>query len=46
MFDTFRAYSYYIDVSMDQKDWVRVVDYSNYYCRSWQDLFFSPRVAK
>ena len=42
----FRSYSYYIEVSMDQKDWVRVVDYSKYYCRSWQELYFTPRVAR
>ena len=41
-----RAYSYYIDVSMDQKDWVRVCDHSKYYCRSWQELYFTPRVVK
>ena len=42
----FRSYSYYIEVSMDQKDWVRVVDYSKYYCRSWQELYFTPKVAR
>ncbi len=42
----FRAYSYYIDVSMDQHDWARVVDNTKYHCRSWQDLSFSPRVAR
>ncbi len=41
-----RAYSYYIDVSMDQQDWARVVDHSKYHCRSWQDLYFTPRVAR
>ena len=41
-----RAYSYYIDVSMDQEDWVRVCDHSKYYCRSWQELYFRPRVVK
>ena len=41
-----RAYSYYIEVSMDQKDWVRVVDHSTYYCRSWQFLYFPQRVVK
>ena len=38
----FRSYSYYIEVSMDQKDWLRVVDH----CRLWQDLYFAPRVAR
>ncbi len=41
-----RAYSYYVEVSMDQKDWARVVDHSRYHCRSWQDLHFAPRVAR
>lgn len=41
-----RAYSYYIEVSVDQKDWVRVVDHSKYLCRSWQRLFFKPRVVQ
>lgn len=41
-----RAYSYYIDVSMDQSDWVRVVDHSTFHCRSWQYLYFPQRVVK
>ena len=41
-----RAYSYFIEVSMDQTDWVRVVDHSGYYCRSWQFLHFPQRVVK
>ncbi|XP_063993125.1 BTB/POZ domain-containing protein 9 [Diachasmimorpha longicaudata] len=40
-----RSYSYYIEVSIDQKDWVKVVDHSDYFCRSWQYLYFEPRVA-
>jgi len=31
---------------MDQKDWVRVIDHSKYWCRSWQDLYFTPRVVR
>lgn len=31
---------------MDQKDWVRVVDYSPYCCRSWQNLYFESRVVQ
>ena len=31
---------------MDQKDWVRVIDYTKYLCRSWQELYFTPRVVK
>ncbi|XP_061560896.1 BTB/POZ domain-containing protein 9 isoform X1 [Phycodurus eques] len=41
-----RSYSYYIEVSMDELDWVRVVDHSKYLCRSWQNLFFAPRVCR
>jgi len=41
-----RSYSYYIEVSMDQKDWVRVIDHTKYLCRSWQELYFSPRVVR
>lgn len=41
-----RSYSYYVDVSMDQKDWVRVVDHSKYLCRSWQELYFPPKVVR
>ncbi|KAL2737804.1 BTB/POZ domain-containing protein 9 [Vespula squamosa] len=39
-----RSYSYYIEVSMDQKHWVRIIDYTKYFCRSWQYLYFEPRV--
>ncbi|XP_013386966.1 BTB/POZ domain-containing protein 9-like isoform X2 [Lingula anatina] len=41
-----RSYSYYIDVSMDDKDWVRVVDHTKYLCRSWQNLHFPARVVR
>ena len=41
-----RAYSYYIEVSMDQRDWVKVVDYSRYLCRSWQHIYFPARVVR
>ncbi|XP_002732994.1 BTB/POZ domain-containing protein 9-like [Saccoglossus kowalevskii] len=41
-----RSYSYYIEISMDEEDWVRIVDHSRYMCRSWQTLYFDPRVAK
>ena len=41
-----RAYSYYIEISMDQADWVRVVDHSGYHCRSWQFLHFPQRVVR
>ncbi|KAI1717217.1 f5/8 type C domain-containing protein [Ditylenchus destructor] len=41
-----QTYSYYVEVSMDQKDWVRVIDYTQYLCRSVQNLFFRERVVK
>ncbi|XP_041044496.1 BTB/POZ domain-containing protein 9 [Carcharodon carcharias] len=41
-----RSYSYYIEVSMDELDWIRIIDHSNYLCRSWQNLFFTPRVCR
>nr|CAD7585955.1 unnamed protein product [Timema genevievae] len=41
-----RSYSYYIEVSMDQKDWVRVIDHTRYFCRSWQYLYFPSRVVR
>lgn len=41
-----RAYSYYIETSMNQEDWVRIVDHSKYHCRSWQFLYFPDRVVK
>jgi BTB/POZ domain-containing protein 9 len=31
---------------MDQKDWVRVIDHIHYFCRSWQYLYFEPRVVR
>ncbi|XP_025418018.1 BTB/POZ domain-containing protein 9 isoform X3 [Sipha flava] len=41
-----RSYSYYIEVSMDLNDWVRVIDHSNYYCRSTQRLWIHTRVVQ
>lgn len=31
---------------MDQKDWVRVIEHTRFYCRSWQYLYFEPRVVR
>lgn len=39
-----RSYSYFIEGSMDQAKWIRLVDYTEYSCRSWQYLYFQPRV--
>lgn len=41
-----RSYSYNIEVSMDELDWVRVVDHSKFLCRSWQSLYFQSRVCR
>lgn len=46
MYVYYSSYSYYIEVSMEQKDWIRVVDHSGYYCRSWQYLYFDSRVVQ
>ena len=37
----FNSYSYYIEVSIDGKDWVRVIDHTQYLCRSWQWLYMA-----
>ncbi|KAI6657469.1 BTB/POZ domain-containing protein 9 [Oopsacas minuta] len=42
----YRSYSYVIQVSLDQEKWLKVVDYSSYYCRSWQELHFQARVVQ
>lgn len=31
---------------MDQYNWIRVVDYSNYACRSWQYLYFKNHIVQ
>ncbi|KAI0982557.1 hypothetical protein GJ496_011671 [Pomphorhynchus laevis] len=41
-----RSYCYYIELSTDRKNWNRVVDYSNYLCRSWQYIYFPETVAQ
>lgn len=41
-----RAYSYYVEVSGNQQHWERVVDYSEYHCRSWQYLYFEARPVR
>ena len=35
-----RSYSYVIDVAVEENFWERIIDYSIYHCRSWQQLFF------
>ncbi|RZC34490.1 BACK, BTB, and/or F5 F8 type C domain containing protein, partial [Asbolus verrucosus] len=41
-----RYYSYYIEVSTDQKKWKKVIDYRHHACRSLQHLYFDPEVAQ
>lgn len=41
-----RSYSYYIEVSMDDKDYEKVIDHTKYLCRSWQNLHFPARVVR
>lgn len=41
-----RSFSYMIEVSVDCRVWSKVVDYTRYWCRSWQHLFFKERVVK
>ena len=41
-----RSFSYYIEVSVDNADWIKIIDYSKYLCRSWQTLYFQPRVVR
>lgn len=37
-----RNYSFYIETSYNQKDWVMVVDKRNEQARSWQNFSFNP----
>ncbi|XP_050427020.1 BTB/POZ domain-containing protein 9-like [Adelges cooleyi] len=46
MVDRLTVYSYYIEVSMDQQDWIRVLDYSKYNCRFIQRLWIQPRIVR
>ncbi|GAB1606264.1 BTB/POZ domain-containing protein 9-like [Argonauta hians] len=41
-----RSYSYYIEVSMDDKDYQRIIDHTKYLCRSWQTLHFPAKVVR
>jgi len=40
-----REYSFYIEVSYNQKDWVLVADKRNESCRCWQNMVFEPRIV-
>lgn len=37
-----RSYSYYVETSVDKKEWTRVADRTGQLCRSWQILTFEP----
>lgn len=41
-----RSYSYYLEISMDDKDYERIVDHTKYLCRSLQTLHFPAKVVK
>lgn len=41
-----RSYSYFIEASVDEKDWVKIIDHSSFLCRSWQTLHFASRVCR
>lgn len=41
-----RSFSYIVEVSVDGRSWSKIIDYSKYWCRSWQHLFFKERVVK
>ncbi|OQV15078.1 BTB/POZ domain-containing protein 9 [Hypsibius exemplaris] len=36
-----RSYSYYVELSNDEVHWTKVVDYSHFACRSWQEIYFA-----
>lgn len=41
-----RSYSYYIETSVNQNNWERVIDHTKYMCRSWQFLYFPSRAVR
>ncbi|XP_053674687.1 BTB/POZ domain-containing protein 9 [Anopheles nili] len=41
-----RSYSYYVEVSVNQRNWERIVDHTKYYCRSWQFLYFPAQAVR
>ncbi|XP_050426643.1 BTB/POZ domain-containing protein 9-like [Adelges cooleyi] len=40
-----RIFSFYVEVSMNEQDWVRIVDHSHFFCRKIQYLWFHPRIV-
>lgn len=41
-----RMYSYYVEVSVDRKDWARIIDHTKYLCRARQILLFPQRAVR
>lgn len=41
-----RSYSYYLEVSLNGINWLRICDYSMYFSRSWQIVAFPANVVK
>lgn len=41
-----RSYCYYIEVSLDKSNWTKVVDYSDFLCRSLQCHYIKPVVVR
>jgi len=39
-------YSYFIEGSTDKEKWFKIIDYSKYICRSWQNLYFDTISVK
>lgn len=40
------SYKYYIEVSVDEVEWDRVIDRTEYVCRAGQYLYFAARAVK
>ncbi|KAJ3643692.1 hypothetical protein Zmor_026389 [Zophobas morio] len=41
-----RTFRYYVEVSLDQKTWKKVIDYSELACRSYQHLYFEREIVQ
>ncbi|RZC41762.1 F5 F8 type C domain containing protein [Asbolus verrucosus] len=41
-----RYYCYYVEVSLDQRKWKKVIDYSHSSCRSYQNLFLEEEIVQ
>lgn len=41
-----RSYSYFVEVSVNQTKWEKVIDHTLYNCRSWQFLYFPSRAVR